>query len=38
VLWCLAVTADALGLTLDEIARANQRKLEQRHPDGFRGR
>lgn len=37
-LWCLAVTADALGLSLDEIARANQRKLEQRHPDGFRSR
>jgi NTP pyrophosphatase (non-canonical NTP hydrolase) len=38
VFWCLAVTADALGLTLDEIARANQRKLEQRHPDGFHQR
>ena len=37
-LWCLAVTADALGLSLDEIARANQRKLEQRHPDGFQSR
>ena len=38
VLWCLAVTAEALGLSLDEIARANHRKLEQRHPDGFRPR
>jgi NTP pyrophosphatase (non-canonical NTP hydrolase) len=38
VLWCLAVTAHALGLSLEEIALANQRKLEQRHPTGFRSR
>ena len=36
VLWCLAVTADALGLSLEEIASGNQRKLGKRHPDGFR--
>ena len=35
VLWCLAVTADSFGLTLDEIASANLRKLERRHPSGF---
>ena len=37
VLWCLAVTADTLGLSLSEIAKANQAKLAQRHPDGFGG-
>lgn len=36
VLWCLAVTADALGLSLSKIAEANQVKLAQRHPEGFR--
>lgn len=35
VLWCLAVTADALGVSLGEVAEANRRKLEQRHPKGF---
>ena len=35
VLWCLATTADTLGLSLAEIAVANVRKLEQRHPRGF---
>lgn len=38
VLWCLAVTADALGLSLDEIAAANQEKLARRHPNGFQSR
>lgn len=36
VLWCLATTADTLGLTLAEVAGANLRKLARRHPDGFR--
>jgi NTP pyrophosphatase (non-canonical NTP hydrolase) len=36
VLWCVAVTADALGLSLTEVAEANLSKLETRHPDGFR--
>ena len=36
VLWCLAVTAHALGVPLSEIAEANQAKLAQRHPEGFR--
>ena len=35
VLWCLAITADALGISLGDVAEANWRKLEQRHPDGF---
>ncbi|MEO7083199.1 MAG: nucleoside triphosphate pyrophosphohydrolase family protein [Gemmatimonadaceae bacterium] len=35
VLWCLAVTADALGLKLSDVARANQTKLAERHPNGF---
>lgn len=36
VLWCVAVTAHSLGLSLDEIADGNVRKLENRHPHGFR--
>jgi NTP pyrophosphatase (non-canonical NTP hydrolase) len=36
VLWCLAVTADTLGLSLSQVAAANQAKLTKRHPDGFR--
>ncbi len=35
VLWCLAVTADSLGLTLSDVAEANQEKLAHRHPKGF---
>ena len=35
VLWCLAVTADTLGLSLSKIAAANQAKLAARHPNGF---
>ena len=36
VLWCLAVTAHALGIPLSRIAQANQDKLQRRHPDGFK--
>jgi NTP pyrophosphatase (non-canonical NTP hydrolase) len=36
VLWCLAVTADTLGLSLSQVAAANQAKLAKRHPEGFR--
>jgi NTP pyrophosphatase (non-canonical NTP hydrolase) len=36
VLWCLAVTAHALGLSLSTVAEANQAKLARRHPGGFR--
>lgn len=35
VLWCLAITADTLGISLGNVAEANVRKLEQRHPQGF---
>ena len=35
VLWYLAEIADALGLTLEEIARRNIDKLRDRYPDGF---
>jgi len=34
-LWCLAITADALGLRLEEVATANITKLERRHRDGL---
>ena len=33
VLWCLAMTAKAAGLSLERVAAANVTKLEQRHPD-----
>jgi NTP pyrophosphatase (non-canonical NTP hydrolase) len=36
VLWCLAVTAQTLGIPFDSIAEANIKKLARRHPDGFR--
>jgi NTP pyrophosphatase (non-canonical NTP hydrolase) len=32
VLWCLAMTAKAAGLSLDSVASANIAKLEARHP------
>jgi NTP pyrophosphatase (non-canonical NTP hydrolase) len=35
VLWCLAVTADSLGVPLSRIAELNQDKLRRRHPSGF---
>jgi len=35
VLWCLSVTADALGIRMSEVAQRNQEKLAKRHPDGF---
>jgi NTP pyrophosphatase (non-canonical NTP hydrolase) len=36
VLWCLAVTAESLGISLDEVAQRNLGKLAERHPSGFR--
>ena len=36
VLWCLAMTAESLGVTLEQVATANVAKLQRRHPDGFR--
>ena len=35
VLWCLATTAHAAGIGLDEVANANIAKLQSRYPDGF---
>lgn len=35
VAWYLAVTADALGYTLEEILTMNVQKLRARYPDGF---
>lgn len=35
VLWYLAEIADALGITLEDIARRNIAKLRNRYPDGF---
>lgn len=35
VLWYVAVMADALDMTLEEIARENVEKLARRYPEGF---
>ena len=35
VMWYLAEIADAMGLTLEDIARRNIDKLRKRYPDGF---
>lgn len=35
VAWYLAVSADALGYTLEEILQMNVEKLRARYPDGF---
>ena len=35
MLWYLAEIADALGITLEEIARRNIEKLRKRYPEGF---
>lgn len=34
VAWYLALTADAIGYTLEEVLEANVKKLEDRYPDG----
>ena len=34
VAWYLALTADAIGYTLEEVLEANIKKLEARYPDG----
>jgi NTP pyrophosphatase (non-canonical NTP hydrolase) len=38
VLWCLAITADSLGVSMNEVAKGNVEKLERRYPDGFAAR
>ncbi len=35
VLWYLAMTAQTIGLTLEEVAEANIEKLVRRYPEGF---
>ena len=35
VAWYLAEAATALGMSLEDILRANLEKLERRYPDGF---
>ncbi len=35
VAWYLAITADALGYSLEEIFEMNAEKLRVRYPDGF---
>jgi NTP pyrophosphatase (non-canonical NTP hydrolase) len=37
-LWCLALTADSLDISLNEVASANIEKLQERHPEGFAAR
>ena len=34
-LWCVAMIATSLGVTLDEVAERNLAKLAARYPDGF---
>ena len=34
-LWCLAMVATSLGITLDEVADRNIAKLRTRYPEGF---
>jgi NTP pyrophosphatase (non-canonical NTP hydrolase) len=38
ILWCLSITADCLGLRLDDVASKNIDKLERRHPTGYSSR
>lgn len=35
VLWYLADVAECYGLSLEDVARANIKKLGERYPDGF---
>ena len=35
-LWCIAIAAQSLGISLSDVARVNEEKLRARHPDGFR--
>jgi NTP pyrophosphatase (non-canonical NTP hydrolase) len=34
-LWCLAIAAKTVGVTLSGVAMKNEEKLRARHPDGF---
>lgn len=35
--WYLAITAHAIGLSLDDVLEMNKAKLRNRYPDGFDG-
>ena len=34
-LWCLAIAAQTVGVTLSGVAMRNEEKLRARHPEGF---
>jgi NTP pyrophosphatase (non-canonical NTP hydrolase) len=34
-LWCLAITAQSAGMTLEQVAATNVAKLRARYPDGY---
>ena len=34
-LWCLAIAAKTVGVTLSGVAMKNEEKLRARHPEGF---
>jgi NTP pyrophosphatase (non-canonical NTP hydrolase) len=34
-LWCIAIAAKTLGVTLGGVAMRNEEKLRDRHPEGF---
>ena len=34
-LWCLAIAAKTVGVTLSGVAMRNEEKLRERHPEGF---
>jgi NTP pyrophosphatase (non-canonical NTP hydrolase) len=34
-LWCLAITAQSAGMTLEQIAATNVAKLRARYPEGY---
>jgi NTP pyrophosphatase (non-canonical NTP hydrolase) len=34
-LWCIAIVAHSLGVSLSDVARLNEEKLRARHPLGF---
>jgi NTP pyrophosphatase (non-canonical NTP hydrolase) len=37
-LWCLTTVARSIGISLDDVARANVEKLTLRYPDGYSDR
>lgn len=35
VLWYISLASDVIGVPIEQIARMNLKKLEERYPDGF---